>query len=422
MAILLIAISLSASEKGPSWTYLGNRDYRLIAGTGNGLPIVFNALQEQDKTGIVEAVEKEPGIEDKWAGSRPDIIPPLEFRKVLGNALADIKTESFEFPYEDLDGKKTAKIVKLYQDGRESLAPEDPECAGFEIIPLPNNTRYMLPTIKGLWLVDSREKNAVKISKDTFDGKPYDQLKGELWQRSAGDGSALLWWNDNPVSSADGSKIAYTTNRDCIARGGNSIWLYDLDTGEERVLISNTSGENYRCKAWVGSSCLIYQRFIGDTSDYFAADVTESSTRKLQLKGGNPDLLAVHPRGVIAYTPDSSTCREIYAAMLDETGEDAGMVYEKSIQGTLRDPYCFSVDGTKLAYLYAPDNNGTTQDLTIVDLESGKETTVKGTTKGQRSNLHDFNWLDNNRLLIHTSTVVDNQYTIYSWIYNLKRR
>ena len=233
---LVVAIPLLASRD--KWTYLGPDNYQLVA-VVDGIPVVFNALQDRDKEKIREAEsgifmengveifnkDERLGVEKKWAGERPDIVPPLKFKKITPqNTLVDLPKKVFEVSCEGGEGTKKVKIAKLDINGKTILVPADPEYSPRGLIPSPDHNKYLLATENGLWLIEAGKENAVKISKDEFNGKTYEELRLELQKRLVGEeGPAIVWWNDNPIFSPDGSRIVYMTNRDCIATGGSSL-------------------------------------------------------------------------------------------------------------------------------------------------------------------------------------------------------
>lgn len=439
---LIITLPLIASKS--MWTYLAPENYQIIA-IAEGFSVVYNSLQDKDKQKISEAMsgafiengveifnkDKTSIIDKNWEGTRPDIIPPLTFKKITPeNALADIQKAVFEISYEDLEGIKKAKIANLALDGKTVLAPADPEYLG--LIPSPDFTKYILATEKGIWLMQAGKQGASKISKDEFNGKTYNQLRNELQKKLAGiEGPAIVWWNNNPIFSPDSSKIVYTTNRDCIESGGSSLWLYDLATSEERPLIKNTRGEHYNCKGWLNAIYIVYQKYTRDGSQFFITDV-DGNSKELKIEGKNPDILSVYS-GMIAYAPDFSSPRNIRVIKVELEKSSGNVninnIYEKSIAGTLRQTTPsvvfttrrnFSPDGTKLAYLYAPDSDDTVRHIVIADLNTKKETLLKEAPSqdGVRTVFHSFDWLDNQRLLVRVARVVDGMNEISSWIYS----
>jgi dipeptidyl aminopeptidase/acylaminoacyl peptidase len=452
---LLIAIPLLASRD--RWTYLGPEDYQLVA-VGDGTPVVFNALQDRDKEKIrktesgvmmengVEIMDKEPKqIKKRWEDDRPDIVPPLEFKRITPqNTIADVRKEVFEVSYK-LEGEGTKvwvwddkrqthvlshvegetqsrKIAKLFLDGKTIVVPVNPEESS--LLLTPDKTKFWRFTDRGFWLVDVSGK-ATKLSKAEFNGKTYDELREELRKRLdlAGiEGPASVWWNDNPIFSPDGSKIVYMTNRDCIESGGSSLWLYDQASGEEQPLIKNVNAEHYRALTWFDNSHILYAAYYAKGEDgFYIADVT-GNRGKLSLEGKEPHILGTYPGTLLVYTPDQSTSREICLVKVDLASKSIQKIYEKAIDGTLREPYSLSPDGSKLAFMYAPDYDDTVQNLAVVDLESKKEIIAKEapSKEGARTILYDCNWLDDKRLLVRVTRVVNGTNEISSWIYSVE--
>ncbi|WP_367669125.1 hypothetical protein [Caldanaerobacter subterraneus] len=95
-------------------------------------------------------------------------------------------------------------------------------------------------------------------------------------------------------------------------------------------------------------------------------------------------------------------------------------VYKKTLDGVLRNSCSLSPNGSRLAFMYAPDSNDTLQYLTVVNLVNKKETLIKRVPlpEGLRTVLNSFNWLDNTRLFIRVTKVIDGTNQISSWIFD----
>lgn len=439
IVLLLVAVPLLASRD--KWSYLGPENYQLVAIAGN-VPVVFNALQDRDKEKVREAVSgtfRENGVEvfeqgrspdrkTRWEDDRPEILPLLTFKKITPqNTLAGLRKEVFEVSCKGREETIKVKLAKLRVNGKSILVAANPESSSSGLVFSPDNTKCLVATEKELWLIEAGKEDAIKISKDLFNGKTYAELRSELQKKLAGkEGPAVLWWNDNPVFSPDGSKIVYMTNRDCVASGGSSLWLYDLATRKERPLVRNVAGEHYRCKAWVDNSHVIYQKFARGASRYFIADLQGNSI-ELKLEGQKPEIFAVH-NGLLAYTPDCTAPKTVCIAKISFSDFSTTKIYEKTIGGALREVLpgttyrprgYFAPDGSRLAYLFAPDTGETAQQIAIVDLAAKKEVILKEalSKEGARAVLYDFDWLDGRRLLVRVSRVVNGMSEISSWIY-----
>ncbi|MBP9019798.1 MAG: PD40 domain-containing protein [Bacteroidales bacterium] len=440
LAVVLVIVSLFVASRlfatNSSWIYLGSEDYRLVA-SGNGNFIVFNALQDVDARKIMEArsgIMTDSGVEIMPEGKNTDmtyeemrgnIIPTLKFYAITAeNTLVELgNKETFEIPSPWKNRKQAEgklKIIRLDLNGKSVLSEDEPEFSQF--IPSPDNTKYLLTDgIRDLWLLESDKSNAVKISTDMYNGKTYDELSAELqnyWRSKGADGPATLWWNDNPIFSPDSSKIIYETNRDCMT-GGSSIWIFDFTTKEEHPLVKNESGEYYRCDGWIDATHIIVHRYYqNDKVSYFIVDIN-GHIEYLNIDGKQPIVLSVSDQGLIAYTSNYAESRDIMVIKLGQDGSITEL-YNRTIGGTLRtyDSKLMSPDGTRIAYLYAPDKDETSQNLVVADLRSGKETIIERVPT--KETIYNFSWLDDNRLLIHADKVTNGMHEVSSWIYNIE--
>ncbi|MEQ2130681.1 hypothetical protein QTP99_12010 [Caldanaerobacter subterraneus KAk] len=405
--VALIAIPLLASAY--QWTYLGPENYQL-ATTVDSIPIVFNALKDEASH--------------------------LTFKKITPqNTLIDLQEEVFEVTFK-LPGEGTkvwvwddkqqtyvlshieeetykVKIAKLFVDGKTVFLSANPEEKPLFLTPEKDKFWYF--TKKGLWLIDFNG-NVKKLSEDKFDGKTYDELQEELIAKT-GD-NATLWWVDNPVLSPDGTKVVYMTNRDCIDSGGSSLWLYDLTVGEERPLVKNMRGEHYRAVGWLDNSHILYTvYYTNEKNEYYISDIS-GRYEKLNLEGKQPYVLGIYPNLQILYTSDYSASRDICLAKVDLATKSVKEVYKKTLDGVLRNSYSLNPDGFRLAFMYAPDSDDTLQYLIVVNLNNKKETLIKRVPlpEGLKTVLSSFDWLDDARLLVRVTKVIDGKNQISSWI------
>ncbi|NNG68159.1 TolB family protein [Caldanaerobacter subterraneus] len=442
----LIAVPLLAS--GCKWTYLGPDDYQLAA-IIDGTPVIFNALQDttdkEAKSGVMTESsveiggEKNTQITMRWEDNRPENVPHLTFKKITPqNTLIDLQKEVFEVTFK-LPGEGTkvwvwddkqqtyvlshteeetykVKVAKLFVDGKTVFLSANPEETPLFITPEKDKFWYF--TKKGFWLIDFNG-NAKKLSQDKFNGKTYDELQEELITKT-GDSNATLWWSDNPIFSPDGTKVVYMTNRDCIDSGGSSLWLYDLTVGEELPLVKNIKGEHYKAIGWLDSSHILYVvYYTNEKNEYYISDIS-GRYEKLNLEGKQPYVLGIYPDLQILYTSDYSASRDICLGKVDLVTKAVKEVYKKTLDGVLRNSCGLNPNGSRLAFMYAPDSNGTLQYLTVVNLANKKEILIKRAPLSEelRTVLNSFEWLDNTRLLIRVTNVVDGTNQISSWIFD----
>jgi dipeptidyl aminopeptidase/acylaminoacyl peptidase len=410
-AILVFAAASIVASRS-HWTRLGPEDYQLIARVDK-TPIVFNALQDKDRSKIAEIRTENPGIDERWRGTRPDVAPPLEVKMVLPhNGLTDVATGSFDVAFEDEEGRQARKVTK-FTVGEKALLMTEPEFSCFELIPSNDYSKYIIPTGKGLWLVDPEKETTRKITDDSYNGKSFDELRGygvatnkeEAWS---------LFWNADLQLSPDGSKIVYVTNRDCLDKG-TSLWLLDVSTGDEHALIKNEDGEHYKTIGWIDNEHILYGKAVNGSFSGLIADISGNHTEVDIPPFG---VLAQHPSGMIAYTPNYEAAKDITIVKIG-ADEHLTQVHKVDRSHLSYGSVSFSPDGSKLVYAYALDSESPGLTVAVVDLVNKREFNLKNTPAGGII-LFDVKWLDNERLLIHAHETPNDMHKVSTWIYSLK--
>lgn len=65
-------------------------------------------------------------------------------------------------------------------------------------------------------------------------------------------------WAENMMQSRGGRYVAYESNKDCLdSDTGRSLFLLDVATGEEKVLLSGADGHSYGCMDWLDEEHLL---------------------------------------------------------------------------------------------------------------------------------------------------------------------
>jgi hypothetical protein len=272
-------------------------------------------------------------------------------------------------------------------------------------------------------MLEDGSKDASKVPQETtYNGKSYEELKKEMDQTFAGaEATGTISWNDNIIFSPDDSKIAYITNRDCTLTGGQSVWMYDFNTGKEKALAVG-SGDYYRCIGWISPNHILCQKYVGDKLYNYVVDDTGKIT-EIALEGENVEILGTTCSGLIAYSPNENSDK-IYIDSFDAQSSLLSRLYSKKINGTLRIPFDyngFDDNGSKFACLFAPDENDTVLYIFVIDIDEGSETVISEVpVKENRVYISGFSWIKNEKLLINISTIKDGKEEISTWTYNLK--
>ena len=436
IAVILVTVTsglLSAESPNTPWKLVDKDAYKLVK-TSGGDPVLYRILQDREKTMIVsitsEKGEMGGSLKENWKEIRKEFVRSI-FKniKILGmdDSLKSVQTEEFDVPYADSEGDKVATFFMVTAgSGKSVIIPMEAEDLPFEFVPSNDKTKYLIATVRGLWMLEGSKK-AVMISKKTFNGKSYEELQEEMSLKYAGsDGTEVIFWNDIPIFSPDGSKIVYITNRDCISTGGQSVWLYDLETGEEKVLASG-SGEYYRCIGWLSQNHILCQKYSGDKVYNIVIEDT-GKIIDLNLEGENVeniDILDTTYSGLIAYAPYYSS-NEIFIDKFDAESSAPSRVYSNKINGTLRIPRDykgFSEDETKFAYVFAPSENDGVQHIGVININEASEIIISElpASKEKRVYMNSFSWINSEKLLVNISTIKEGIEEISTWTYNLER-
>jgi len=437
IAVILVTVTsglLSAELPNTPWKLVSKDAYKLVK-TGSGDPVLYRILQDREKTMIVsmtsEKGEMGGSLKENWKEIRNELMSSFKsIKKIdMDDNLQSAQEEEFDVPYSDSEGDKVEKFFMVNAgSGKSVIIPMEAEGftsnyyigLGCEFVSSNDKTKYLIASDKGLWMLEGNSKNAVMISKKTFNGKSYEELQAEISLKYAdSDGTEGLFWNDSPIFSPDGSKIVYITNRDCISTGGQSVWLYDLGTGEEKVL-TNSSGEYYRCIGWLSPNHILCQKYSGEKVYNIVIEDT-GKIIDLSLEGKNVEILGTTYSGLIAYAPYYSS-NEIFIDKFDTASSAPSRKYQNKINGTLRSGHSFSDDEAKFAYLFAPGDNDTVQYIGIININEASEMLISElpANKEQRIFINSFSWINSEKLLVNLSTVKEGLEEISTWTYSLK--
>lgn len=424
LGITIISALIAFSSATP-WKYVSGDAYKLVK-AGNGKHLAYRILQDKDKEDI-RAEISEQGVDgevfkENWKELRKDLTSSLNKIKSFGadDTLVSTQIEDFEVSFDALGGDSVWKFKKVKGEDRSLVIPEEADNLPFEFAAGGDGSKCLAATEKGLWKIDADSEKAERISEQSYNGKSYEELLEEMNSGiTSEDEFNALFWNSNPVVNPDGTKVVYSSNRDCTAGGGYSLWLYDFETGEEKV-IAQSEGEYYICRGWLDVNTVICQRSYRDEHTYCSVD-DNGNINGLDLGSEYAEVLCTGA-GFVAYTPDNSVSNEVCIAKYDPESKELSSICQNQTDGVLRGNGSFDKEGTKFAYLYAPDEDETLQYMAVVNLSDGNSTLINQlpARSRARSIISGFDWIGSGKLFVNIATANDGLMQESSWVYTIE--
>ena len=250
-----------------------------------------------------------------------------------------------------LPGEASADPVRL---GRARLDGETVvfgiPLAGPRPVPLGEGDDHLLEAGGTLWTV-TEAGEASRLVADSGGGHDRRTLEGRQQE-----GVVILYWATAPAVSPDGGLVAYATNREAVAAGtaGQSVWLLDRATGQERALIRR-AGQWYRPEGWLGEELV----FTGGFGGVRAIEPRTGRTRTVT----EGMLVAASPAGsalaVALDVPDATRLQVLWEGGTAEIPPPDGTLFVP--QGV------FAPDGRRLL-LQASTRDGMTRTFGVLDL------------------------------------------------------
>jgi len=126
----------------------------------------------------------------------------------------------------------------------------------------------------GEWkLLDENHMPVYEDPCDTIEFPDYDGMNQEDFEAKAAelgynsDIGPFATWAASGKYSPSGRYLAYHSNKDCLdasSKDGFSVFLFDPETGEDRVLLSGRDGSYYVIYGWLDNEAILCQEVSGE--------------------------------------------------------------------------------------------------------------------------------------------------------------
>ena len=209
-------------------------------------------------------------------------------------------------------------------------------------------------------------------------------------------------WIDGVTMNMTGHCVIYRTNRDADSPNKTSVWKIDLDTKQEAPVLpaeNNNDIVGFITDEHFVVGALNNTRMVGIFDDTVAS-ISLPNLPNMCIKGvGYGKLIYT------SYQEDSPITTAFINKIDDVTGDVQAIT---SIAGYLDGVPNFSPSGSKIAFLYGVDNSFGTNDVCIVDANSGTDELLSETrasaqhSKDSSNNVSGVHWLDDDTVLVRS--------------------
>ena len=140
----------------------------------------------------------------------------------------------------------------------------------------------------GEWkLLDENYMPVYEDPCETIEFPDYDGMSREDFEAKAleqgynSDIGPFAAWATSGIYSPSGRYLAYHSNKDCLdasSKDGFSVFLFDPETGKDRVLLSGRDGSYYVIYGWLDNEAILCQEVSGEVT-YVVCGVDGSASK-----------------------------------------------------------------------------------------------------------------------------------------------
>ena len=341
-----------------------------------------------------------------------------EISLLTSGKIQSIPQKKYNVSIENSAGELSIGMQKVVIDGKTISVPQSLRYLPYSYIISDDGGLAILSTETGFWAIDQKG-NVVKASDDYYNGESYEQLS-IIFAKNHGE-VGNIFWNEQIKINPDNSMVSYVSNKDCLDSKGQSLYMYDMSTNVETILVKSGGDDAYINRGWLNSDYILCEKWTDkdDTQEFFAISTAGD---KIELGSENSKMLYVlDVKGnYVAYLTDGMGGSQI--SIFKFNGENLSLEFVQSIElhGHSVNQGKFSDDCSLFGTIWSPSDGKAELHIKVADLSSSKETIIGTLPKGDGiSIVTDFSFLKDNNLLINLGDVTDKVTEISTWIYTL---
>lgn len=209
-----------------------------------------------------------------------------------------------------------------------------------------------------------------------FEGKTQEEWNAyaESIGKTRLEGWSLIW-AQGVTLSPDGNTAVYYSNKDCIDGDprGQSVFVFDQNTGEERILLKSENGTAYNFYDWLDNSTLLCSATDKEGKLSYLVCTLSGNVTPIDWQGEQPNVYAAKGR-YVAYQPVGNG----HTLVFGQFGGDNQWVELNTLETTDGYPInagSISPDGSLLAFpMRVEDPMSAARTMTIWNTATGKLT------------------------------------------------
>lgn len=345
-----------------------------------------------------------------------ELYPTELAKKVETRTLDDghIKpVNQFKVSFDEIDGVKTVQMETYDIAGKDIVIPKLPDHFPGRFIITPDGEKSFIASNLGIWeVVDNK---AIKISQSSYEGEKYDDIVARSQKLY---GENLVMWNHGVKANPEGNMLSYISNKYDIENNHNGIFVFDLTTNTEKILVASDSVD-YNIVGWLDEDTMLSKVLQSGKPMSYAAVNLDGEIIPLDLEGKSPYVCSFG-ENIFAYAEYNGSNQIHIAKFTGSDGIkelavmnlDGSSRFKPGING-------FSPDYSKFICLYVPEDKENISYIQVLDLNTSQETFLTDLPAGSEYIL-EASWVDNETLLIVTGQITRGQTEEATWTYKLE--
>lgn len=338
---------------------------------------------------------------------------------------------------EPIEAKKAERTIAIEEQsirlplwevdfqGKKVLLPRNPKRFPMQFVLMLNGERLLVYNEHGLWSLDATSDKATRLTNDRYEGLTIEQLKTAMAKERP---METLYWVGGGMPSQDGKLLAYSSNRQGWKDGNNAIFAYDIETGEERLVVDSKAAiSGYSIVGWLDNERILCESRTDNEIAYSIIEVRGEETGRitsLKHQKSSTDILDVRDGNIVYATKLEGDAHEYAIAQINEQGTAYKEVAVIPIAGWIRiQNRGLSPAVMYSAFIYVPNDvqEENQRFVSLTDLVTGETSLIKEVPGAPDARIRSFGWVNDSWLALELDEATAMGEETSTWLYKLKK-